>query len=306
MDLTRLESYAQGARQDFITAVKARAATYGITKSGFAPLTESHDFVLIRGRHFPREILVPRERLRDWIRQNGFDHVIDEVAYTWFNRLAALRYMELHGFLSGGMRILSHPDGHHQPEMLQHAHEVDLPSLDRSQVISLMLDPSKEEALYRMLLLAQCKALSRSLPQLFGSNGDVLELLLPCNLLRTNSLTRKLVDKVDESDWQSVEVIGWLYQFYISEKKVATRGRVVEPEDIPAATQIFTPKWITKYMVQNSLGATWLTAHPESSIADRMEFYIEPTPPQKHMLYIILIQNHSHFLIPRWDPAMSW
>jgi len=285
MDLTRLESYAQSARQDFIAAVKARAATYGITKSGFAPLTESHDFVLINGRHFPREILAPRERLKDWIRQNGFDHVIDEVAYTWFNRLAALRYMELHGFLSGGMCILSHPDGHHQPEMLQRAHEVDLPSLDRSQVISLMLDPSKEEALYRMLLLAQCKTLSRALPQLFDSNDSVLELLLPGNLLRTNSLIRKLVDEVEESDWQSVEVIGWLYQFYISERKAATRGRVVEPEDIPAATQIFTPEWIAKYMVHNSLGAMWLTAHPESSIAERMEFYIEPNTPPRNICY---------------------
>ena len=208
---------------------------------------------------------------------------MEAVAYTWFNRLAAIRYMELHGYLDHGYRVLS-PSPHRGegrgeggiPEIIEHAEHVDLPGLDKDKVIELKLDGTKDEELYRDLLLAQCHALHQAMPFLFEAIDDETELLLPDNLLQTDSLIRELVTAIPEEDWQEVEIIGWLYQFYISEKKDQVIGKVVASEDIPAATQLFTPNWIVKYMVQNSLGAQWLATYPESTLKGQMEYYIEP------------------------------
>ena len=160
--------------------------------------------------------------------------------------------------------------------MLDHAADVDLPGLDREKAVELKLDGGKDEELYRSLLLAQCNALHVAMPFLFEQIGDETELLLPANLLHTDSLIRQMVECIDESAWERIEIIGWLYQFYISEKKAEVIGKVVASEDIPAATQLFTPNWIVKYLVQNSLGAQWLATYPHSSIRGQMNYYIEP------------------------------
>ena len=191
-------------------------------------------------------------------------------------RLAAIRYMELHGYLDHGFRVLSHPTGETTPEIVQHAEKVDLPGLKADRVVELKLDGRKDEELYRMLLVAQCNALHTAMPFLFERIDDETELLLPDNLLHSDSVIRQLVDRIPEGDWQEIEIIGWLYQFYISEKKDQVIGKVVKSEDIPAATQLFTPNWIVKYMVQNSLGAKWLATYPDSPIRAKMEYYIEP------------------------------
>ena len=138
------------------------------------------------------------------------------------------------------------------------------------------MDGTQDEALYRLLLVAQCNALSRAMPLLFDPIGDASELLLPRGLLHAHSLIRSLVDGIEESAWNSIEIVGWLYQFYISERKTQVIGKVVETEDIPAATQLFTPNWIVKYLVQNSLGAAWLATYPNSSLAHRMDYHIAP------------------------------
>ena len=142
--------------------------------------------------------------------------------------------------------------------------------------MELKLDGAQDEELYRLLLTAQCNALHYAMPFLFERIGDETELLLPVNLLHTDSLIRRLTDGVDESAWDQIEIIGWLYQFYISEKKDQVIGKVVKCEDIPAATQLFTPNWIVKYMVQNSLGAQWLATYPHSKLLGQMDYYIEP------------------------------
>ena len=162
------------------------------------------------------------------------------------------------------------------PEIIEHAEHVDLPGLDKNKVIELKLDGTRDEELYSDLLLVQCHALHQAMPFLFEAIDDETELLLPDNLLQTNSLIRELVTAIPEEDWQEVEIIGWLYQFYISEKKDQVIGKVVASEDIPAATQLFTPNWIVKYMVQNSLGAQWLATYPDSQLKEQMEYYIEP------------------------------
>ena len=276
MNRNKLEAYAQKARRDFIAAVTDRAAFYGLTARSIEPVVEQGDVALIGTHAFPRNVAEPRKRLEEQIRRDGFEQVMEAMAYTWFNRFAAIRYMELHGYLDHGYRVLSHPEGQDQPEILEHAADVDLPGLDREKAVELKLDGSKDEELYRLLLKAQCNALHKAMPFLFERIGDETELLLPANLLHTDSLIHQMVEGIDENAWGQIEIIGWLYQFYISEKKGQVIGKVVASEDIPAATQLFTPNWIVKYLVQNSLGAQWLATYPHSSIREQMDYYIEP------------------------------
>ena len=276
MNRNKLETYARQARRDFIAAVTDRAAFYGLTAGSTEPVVVQGDVAVIGAQAFPRNVAESRSRLEEQIRRDGFAQVMEAMAYTWFNRFAAIRYMELHSYLDHGYRVLSHPEGRDQPEILDHAADVDLPGLDREKAVKLKLDGNKDEELYRLLIQAQCNALHQAMPFLFERIGDETELLLPANLLHTDSLIRQLVERIDESAWKQIEIIGWLYQFYISEKKGQVIGKVVKPEDIPAATQLFTPNWIVKYMVQNSLGAQWLATYPHSPLKGQMDYYIEP------------------------------
>lgn len=275
METQSLKKYAPEARKAFIKAVTDQAALYGFSKNRMEPMKMDGQTAIIGGRAFPASVAWAREALEKRIKASGFEQVMESIAYTWFNRFVAIRYMELHGYLDHGYQALGWGAGG-RPEILDHAVDVDLPGLNRERVIELKLDGSKDEELYRLLLLAQCNALNQSMPFLFEKIGDETELLLPANLLHTDSLIRQLVEQIDESLWAEIEIIGWLYQFYISEKKDQVIGKVVKSEDIPAATQLFTPNWIVKYMVQNSLGAQWLATYPQSPLAGQMEYYIEP------------------------------
>ena len=276
MNRNKLKTYAPQARRQFIQAVTDRAAFYGLTKDKIEPVTVNGDVAIIAGKPFPAALTEKRKRLEERIERHGFDQVMEAMAYTWFNRLVAIRYMELHGYLDHGYRVLSHPEGKATPEIVEHAERVDLPGLDKENVITLKLDGTKEAELYRILLIAQCNALHTAMPFLFERIADETELLLPDNLLHSDSVIRKLVGEIEEPDWEQVEIIGWLYQFYISEKKDEVIGKVVESEDIPAATQLFTPNWIVKYLVHNSLGRKWLATYPASPLRQKMDFYIEP------------------------------
>jgi hypothetical protein len=280
METKHLKKYAPEARREFITAVKNKAAVYGLLPKQILPMKEEGDVVIIGDRPFPRTVAKQRKELEDRIKRNGFQQFIEAVAYTWFNRFVAIRYMELHGYLDHGYRVLSHPEGKSAPEILENAERIELPGLSRDAVVDLKLDGSKDEQLYQMLLLAQCNALHKSMPFLFESLKDGTELLLPDNLLHTDSLVRTLVNDIPEDQWENVEIIGWLYQFYISEKKDEVIGKVVKCEDIPAATQLFTPNWIVRYMLHNTLGRKWMATYPDSPLKQQMEFYIEPAEQQ--------------------------
>ena len=292
MNTSNIKRYAPQARKNFIAAITKQAAKYGITESGIEPLEQKGDLALISGRPFPASIIKPRAALVQKIKQLGFTQVIEQVAYSWFNRLCAIRYMELKDYLEHGRRVLSHPANEvldaqgrangagsrmlRAPQILDDCLDIELAGLDQTKVRALKLDGTQDELLYRELLLAQCHALHKAMPFLFEAVDDETELLLPENLTKTDSLIHELVNEIPEEDWQSVEIIGWLYQFYISEKKDEVIGKVVKSEDIPAATQLFTPNWIVKYMVQNSLGAQWLATYPESPLKASMEYYITP------------------------------
>jgi len=301
MNTQQLKTYAPEARRAFIAAVSAQAAKLGITARGSAEVHVQGDVLLVAGQAFPASYTKPRKKLADRIEAHGFDQTMEAIAYTWFNRFVAIRYMELHGYLDHGYRVLGG-----RPEILDHAADVDLPGLDREKAIELKLDGTKDEDLYRLLLLAQCNALNKAMPFLFEKIGDETELLLPANLLHTDSLIRQLVEQVDEALWQEIEIIGWLYQFYISEKKNEVIGKVVKSEDIPAATQLFTPNWIVKYMVQNSLGAQWLATYPQSPLKEQMEYYIEPaeqTPEVQQQLREITPTSLDPEAMTLIDPA---
>jgi type II restriction/modification system DNA methylase subunit YeeA len=289
MNKAKLKSYAPQARQDFIAAVTARANLLGLSeKAGqleAAPAQTQGDVTLIAGQAWPAKVSTQRDGLVARMKREGFAHTCEAVAYTWFNRFAALRYMELHDYLGHGHRALSSAEGN-LPDILTHAADLaqgassgaesGLPGLKPALVTEMKLAGNRDGELYRMLLVAQCNALSVAMPFLFERIDDDTELLLPDNLLRTDSVIAKLVQEIPEEDWAEVEIIGWLYQFYISEKKDQVIGKVVKSEDIPAATQLFTPNWIVQYLVQNSVGRLWLMANPASTLASQWPYYIQP------------------------------
>ncbi len=277
MNTSNIKKYAPQARNDFIAAMRKQAAKYGITADNILPVEQKGDLLLIGETVFPLSVLKPRDKLIKRIQASSFEQTIDYIAYSWFNRLCAIRYMECKGLLDHGRRVLSSADGSAGlPQILEECLDIDLPGLDASRVAELKLDGNKDEELYRELLLAQCHALNQVMPLLFEQVSDESELLLPDNLTKTDSLIRDLVSSIPEEDWSDVQIIGWLYQFYISEKKDQVIGKVVKSEDIPAATQLFTPNWIVKYLVQNSVGRLWMMAQPESTLANDWEYYIQP------------------------------
>ena len=301
MNTKNLKAYAPKARREFIAAVKKRAAHFGIYEDRIEEVRIEGGAAIIEGRAFTRKEGEQRKRLESKIAertsatyQEKYDMFIREMAYTWFNRLAAIRYMELHDYFDHGFRVLSpapirgldaqgsaNVAGDRMsgatPEILSHASDVaDSLALDKSHIIELQLAGDKEEALYRELLLGQCHQLAKIMPQIFKGLGfealdDATELLLPNNLTKTDSILKGLINDIPEEDWQEIEVIGWLYQFYISEHKDAVIGKVVKSEDIPAATQLFTPNWIVKYLVQNSLGRQWLATYPDSKLVEALK-----------------------------------
>lgn len=303
-----LKKYAPQARLDFIQAITNRAAQFGITKDGNAAGELQGELYILNGKAFPRSVANQRNRLISRIARDGFAQTMEAVAYTWFNRFLAIRYMEVHDYFDHGCRVLSNPNGHAEPEILEKAASVNLTGLNQDEIVNLKLDGTKDEQIYRKLLTAQCNDLHRAMPFLFEKIDDETELLLPENLLQSDSIIRKLVNEIDESEWQEIEIIGWLYQFYISDKKDQVIGKVVKSEDIPAATQLFTPNWIVKYMVQNSLGAQWLATYPDSGIRGDMEYYIAPaeqTPEVQAQIDAITPKQLDPEALTLIDPAVG-
>jgi hypothetical protein len=309
MNTNKIKSYAIQASRDFLKAVTERANFYGIYGDNhIEDIIFKGDVAIIGDRAIPQKEGELRQRLVERIQRNGLETTLAGHAYSWFNRFAALRYMELHGYLDHGCRVLSHPSGSNMPEIFEQAVDVALPGLNKNKVIELRLAGHKDNDLYRLLIIAQCNALHSAMPFLFDKIDSETELLLPDNLLHSDSLIRKLVADIPEDDWQEVEIIGWLYQFYISEKKDEVIGKVVKSEDIPAATQLFTPKWIVKYMVQNTLGRMWLATYPDSPLREKMEYYIAPaeqSPDVQQQLEAITPKELTPETITFFDPAQG-
>jgi type II restriction/modification system DNA methylase subunit YeeA len=286
METKYLKSYAPKARRQFIEAISNRAAQLGITEAGISEIQISGSSAIIEGRAYTKKQGEQRNRLARLVQEKGYALFIRETAYTWFNRLVAIRYMEMHDYLEHGYRVLSHPSKvGEKPEILEHASEVaEKLSLDKDSIVDLQLDGNKDEELYRLILVGQCNYLNSIMPFMFEAIDGPSELLLPDNLTKTDSILHDLITDVPEDDWKEIESIGWLYQFYISEYKDAVMGKVVKSEDIPAATQLFTPNWIVKYLVENSVGRQWLATYPNSPLKAKMDYYIEPAEQSDEVL----------------------
>lgn len=204
---------------------------------------------------------------------------MEEVAYTWFNRFISLRFMEVNGFLPSKVRVFTYENGAFKPEIMKEAMTVEIDGLDRNKVLNL-LDKRDNEELYKYLLITQCNALNQGLPYMFEKISNWTELLFPANLLRADSVIGRMVSDIAEDDFQEeVEIIGWLYQYYISEKHEEVidplYGKIIKKEDIPAATQLFTPDWIVRYMVENFLGRLWVEGHPDAELKKNWKYYLE-------------------------------
>lgn len=281
MDTSKLKKFAQFARRTLQDQVKAKLAM--VLAEGSAARRESSDAV---------------KKLEGAIKQNGTDQVVEHVAYTWFNRFCALRFMDVNRYTRIG--VVSPAEGQFQPEILAeakmgHMDEDMVPAKARQQIADLLAgkapshDPQGEA--YRLLLVNVCNAWHQSMDFLFERIDDYTELLMPDDLLSGNSILAYTREAMTPDACSDVEVIGWLYQFYISEKKDAVfeglkKNQKITPENIPAATQLFTPHWIVRYLVDNSLGRLWLLNRPSSKLADQMEYYIPPERPETDFLRI--------------------
>lgn len=277
MDKNAIKKFAVWARRELITRVSQRAIQYEITENGYG----DYDAESVNGRIMSSSEKSQRKALIDRIRNKGYEQVMEEVAYTWFNRFSALRFMEVNGYLPNRVRVFTDDDNNFKPQIITEAIDLDIDGLDMEKVYALKDDATKEEELYKYLLITQCNALSAVLPKMFQKISDYTELLFPDNLLREGSVIQQMIQMIPQEDWEdAVQIIGWLYQYYNSEKKdevfAALKKNVkITKNNIPAATQLFTPDWIVRYMVENSLGRLWVEGHPNEELKNNWKYYIE-------------------------------
>ena len=276
MNKTEIQKFAIWARTELIEQVAQRAYQYGIDAKEYGDASADS----IGGRLLTAEEKAQRRELIQQIDAKGYEQVMEEVAYTWFNRFIALRFMEVNNYLPSHIRVFSDASGAFKPEILSDVLHLELPGLDTGKVAE-YIESNDTEALYRYLLLTQCNALNESLPRMFERMGGYTEMLLPNNILKPDSVLGRMVTDIPEEDWQdAVQIIGWLYQYYNTELKDDTFARLkknvkITKERIPAATQLFTPDWIVRYMVENSLGRLWVEGHPNGALKSGWKYYLD-------------------------------
>ena len=289
MNKNILQKFAIEARRELREKIKNKAFEYGIQEDQIKKgEIESSDSIVVNGKALNKDQKEQRRKLIEKIEtlneqgSNGFDVVIEEVGYTWFNRLIALRFMEVNRYIK--TRALSSEEGSKIPDIVTEALDVSFKNveLDEDYIRELKLssDINATQDLFKYMIISQCNELHDTLPFMFEKISDYTELLFPDGLLDENSFVSKMTDNeyIPEDDWEEVEIIGWLYQYYIAEEKdrVIKAKKKYKKEEIPFATQLFTPKWIVKYMVQNSLGRYWIESHPEDEeLKKEWEFYLE-------------------------------
>lgn len=274
MDKSAIKKYAVWARNELIERVSQKADQYEISADADPSADSAHGALLTPAEKKQRVSLIDR------VKKKGMDQVIEEVAYTWFNRFAALRFMEVNNYLPARLRVFTNEEGAFKPEILTEAIHLDLDGLDMEKVYSLK-DANDDEALFKYLIITQCNALSSVLPGMFQKIADYTELLFPDNLLREGSVIEQMVAQIPEEDWKDqVQIIGWLYQYYNTEPKDKVfadlkKNKKITKEKIPAATQLFTPDWIVRYMVENSLGRLWVEGHPNNDLKSNWKYYLD-------------------------------
>lgn len=276
MDKNAIKKYAVWARRELISRVSQKALQYGITEDNIVPASATS----VNGVVLSNEEIKQRKALIDRINEHGYQQVMEEVAYTWFNRFSALRFMEVNGYLPSHVRVFTDEENNFKPQILAEAINLELDGLDIEKVYALK-DANDNDTLFKYLVIVQCNALNPILPGMFQRISDYTELLFPDNLLREGSAIQQMIKMIPEEDWQdAVQIIGWLYQYYNTEKKdevfAALKKNVkITKENIPAATQLFTPDWIVRYMVENSLGRLWVEGHPNDELKSEWKYYLD-------------------------------
>ena len=275
MNKNAIKNFAVSARIMLIQAVTQKAFEYEITENGKNDPSKA----AVNGQSLTSAEQSQRAQLIAQIQAKGFASTMEEAAYTWFNRFIALRFMEVNNYLPSHTRIFSDEDGNFKPEVLTDAVNLEIDGLDKELVLEL-LEQQQNEQLYQYIIITQCNALNEGLPEMFERIGGWTELLFPKNLLREDSVIAHMVKDIPESDWNDqVQIIGWLYQYYNSEPKDKVFANLkknikISAADIPAATQLFTPDWIVRYMVENSLGRLWTEGHGKPENAN-WKYYLE-------------------------------
>ncbi|MBQ8665581.1 MAG: BREX-1 system adenine-specific DNA-methyltransferase PglX, partial [Lachnospiraceae bacterium] len=279
MDKNAIKKYAVWAREQLIEKVTARAVKYQIVDG--QELDGSLE--IINGEVLPETERKQRSALIQKIKADGYGQVMEEVAYTWFNRFIALRFMEVNGYLPSHVRVFTDEAGEFKPQIMSEALHLEFKGIDMEKVYELKND-NRDDDLFKYLLITQCNDLSDIFPKMFQRIADYTELLLPDYLLREGSVIEQMVNQKDgipETDWQDqVQIIGWLYQYYNTEPKDKVfadlkKNVKITKETIPAATQLFTPDWIVHYMVENSLGRLWLEGHPNDTLKGEWKYYLD-------------------------------
>lgn len=276
MDKNAIKKYAVWARRELISRVSQKALQYGITEKDIVPASATS----VNGVVLSNDEIKQRKALIEQINKKGYEQVMEEVAYTWFNRFSALRFMEVNGYLPSHVRVFTDEENNFKPQILAEAINLELDGLDMEKVYALK-DANDDDALFKYLVIVQCNALSLILPGMFQRIADYTELLFPDNLLRDGSAIQQMIELIPEDDWKdAVQIIGWLYQYYNSEKKdevfAALKKNVkITKDNIPAATQLFTPDWIVRYMVENSLGRLWVEGHPNDALKSEWKYYLD-------------------------------
>ena len=300
MNKTAIKNFAIWARNKLIADISYRAGLMGITAEGISTAlpqstvsTEFYDIGTENPYSISGDAVKQRRKLVEVIRrkeedtdyQAAYKYIIEEVAYTWFNRLIAIRFMEVNDYLPSHIRVLSSETGKIEPDIVTNPFDAELEFTDeeREKVIQLKTENQLDE-LFRILFIKQCNALNEYLPALFEKTSDYTELLLNISVIDQDGVVYKLVNDISEDDFNiekggQVEIIGWLYQYYNTEPKAEVFGRPsgtkIRKEDVPAATQLFTPDWIVRYMVENSLGRLWVEGHPNDELKSNWKYYLE-------------------------------
>lgn len=285
MNVSALKSFCTWARTELIKGVEAQMVRYGITEPAPAPAgSETVNSLPLS----PAEV-EQRDELLRMQAEVGHEALCDRAAYTWFNRIVAIRFMDARGWLPSRMRMLSRADGSHGSEAVENALDVEITTVDTDRVAELKM-AGLDEPLWRYLFVAQCEELADCLPGVFERVGGAMELLLPQGLMMADGVVGKLNAVLADEDWrEGVTVLGWMYQYYNADVKdeFFKSKRKAAAADIAPATQLFTPEWIVRYMVQNSLGRLWMLNNPGSSLRERMEYYIEPDAEHENFIRIL-------------------
>lgn len=320
MDKNAIKKFAVWARTELIARVSLKGVEYGITEDNI----EDANADSIGGKVLTADEKKQRQALIAEINDKGYKQVMEEVAYTWFNRFSALRFMEVNGYLPSHVRVFTDEENNFKPQIITEAIHLDLDGLDMEKVYELK-DAEKTEELYKYLLIVQCNALNKILPGMFQKIADYTELLLPDNLLREGSIIDKMIDMIPEDNFDirsengQVEILGWLYQYYISEKHDEvvniSNKEPVKKEDIPAATQLFTTDWVVRYIIDNSVGKYWIERKPNSTLREQLEYFVSPKngeisyiedniTPQEMTIFDPCMGS-GHFLVYAFDVLMK-